>query len=110
MRHTAGFGGALRDCGCAIIVCGVNSTINEINTISFNGTQGNNPMYGRIMSCADFSSTYLPVFTDEQTKYMLNTLGGYSNVAFSNIYSEINRAFGGQPYAIRQFGLFVFNE
>lgn len=105
-----GFWGALRDCGCALIVCGVNSTINEINTISFNGIQGDNPMYGRIIGCADFSSTYLPVFTDEQTKYMLNTLGGYSNVAYSNIYAEINRAFGGQPYAVRQFGSFVFER
>lgn len=105
-----GFWGALRDCGCALIVCGVNSTINEINTIMFNGIEGDNPMYGRIISCADFSSTYLPVFTDKQTKYMLNTLGGYSNIAFSNVYSEINRAFGGQPYAIRQFGSFVFER
>lgn len=105
-----GFWGALRDCGCALIVCGVNSTINEINTIWFNGIQGDNPMYGRIISCVDSSSTYLPVFTDEQTKYMLNTLGGYSNIAFSNVYAEINRAFGGQPYAIRQFGSFVFER
>lgn len=105
-----GFWGAIRDCGCALIVCGVNSTINEVNTIKFKGVQGDNPMYGRIISCADFSSTYLPVFTDDQTKYMLNTLGGYSNIAFSNVYSEINRAFGGQPYAIRQFGSFVFEK
>lgn len=105
-----GFWGALRDCGCALIVSGVNSTINEVNTILFNGIQGDNPMYGRIISCTDFSSTYLPVFTDEQTKQMINVLGEYSNIAFSNVYSEINRAFGGQPYAIRQFCSFIFES
>lgn len=105
-----GFWGALRDCGCALIVCGVNSTINEINTISYNGTQGDNPMYGRIINCVDSSATYLPVFTDEQTKIMINTLGGYSNIGFSNVYTEINRAFGGQPYAVRQFCSYVFER
>ena len=105
-----GFWGALRDCGCALIVCGVNSTINEINTISYNGLQGDNPMYGRIINCTNASATYLPVFTDDQTKIMINTLGGYSNIGFSNVYTEINRAFGGQPYAIRQFCSFVFEK
>lgn len=105
-----GFWGALRDCGCALIICGVNSTINEINTISYNGSQGDNPMYGRIINCANSSSTYLPVFTDEQTKIMINTLGGYSNIGFSNVYTEINRAFGGQPFAIRQFCSYVFEK
>ena len=105
-----GFWGALRDCGCSLVVCGVNSTINELNTVSFNGLQGDNPMYGRIISCADFSSTYLPAFTDEQTKQMINTLGGYSNIGFSSVFTEINRSFGGQPYAIRQFCSYVFEK
>ena len=105
-----GFWGALRDCGCALVISGVNSTINEMNSISFNGIHGDNPMYGRIINCADSSSTYLPVFTDEQTKSMINTLGGFSNIAFSNVYSEINRAFGGQPFAIRQFCSYVFEK
>lgn len=104
------FLGAMRDGGCSLIVCGVNSTINEINSISFNGENGDNPMYKRILNCADLSSTYLPAFTDEQTKYMINTLGGYSNIGFSNVYSEINGAFGGQPYAIRQFCSYVFER
>lgn len=105
-----GFWGAMRDCGCALIVCGVNSTINEINSISYNSENGDNPMYKRILNCTDLSSTYLPAFTDEQTKYMINTLGGYSNIGFSNVYSEINGAFGGQPYAIRQFCSYVFER
>lgn len=105
-----GFWGALRDCGCPLIVCGVNSTINEGNNISYNGVQGDNPMYGRINNCTEFSSTYLPAFSDQQTKRMINTLGGYSNIAFSNVYVEINRAFGGQPYAIRQFCSYVFEK
>ncbi len=105
-----GFWGAMRDCGCSLIVCGVNSTINEINSITYNGESGNNPMYKRIVNCADFSGTYLPTFTDEQTKYMINTLGGYSNIGFSDVYSEINSAFGGQPYAIRQFCSYIFER
>jgi len=105
-----GFWGALRDCGCPLIVCGVNSTINEKSTILFNGKICDNPMYQRIHLCADFSKTYLPAFTDEQTKEMINTLGSYSNVAFDNVYVEINRAFGGQPYAIRQFCAYMFDE
>ena len=55
-----GFWGAMRDCGCSLIMCGVNSTINEINSIYYNGENGDNPMYKRILNCADFSSTYLP--------------------------------------------------
>lgn len=105
-----GFWGALRDSGCSLIICGVNSTINEKSIIEFNGKTCDNPMYERIHYCADFSKTYLPVFTDEQTKIMINTLGGFSNVAFDEIYVDINRAFGGQPYAIRQFCAFMFER
>ena len=104
------FWGALRDSGCSLIVCGVNSTINERSSISFGGKTCDNPMYERIHTCADFSKTYLPAFTDEQTKDMLNKLGSYSNVAFDHVYTEINRAFGGQPYAIRQFAAYMFEE
>lgn len=105
-----GFWGALRDCGCSLIVSGVNSTINELNAIKYNGEVGDNPMYMRIVSCSDFSDTYLPSFTDEQTLYMINTLGGFSNIGFSQVYHDINTAFGGQPYAIRQFCSYVFEK
>lgn len=105
-----GFWGALRDSGCSLIVCGVNSTINEKSIIEYNGKTCDNPMYERIHNCADFSKTYLPTFTDEQTKIMINTLGSYSNVAFDAVYVDINRAFGGQPYAIRQFCAFMFEH
>ena len=105
-----GFWGALRDCGCSLIVCGVNSMINEKSRIDFNGKTCDNPMYERIHLCSGFDKTYLPAFTDEQTKVMINTLGGYSNIAFENVYVDINRAFGGQPYAIRQFCSYVFQN
>lgn len=105
-----GFWGALRDSGCSLIVCGVNSTINEKSIIEYNGKSCDNPMYERIHNCADFSKTYLPVFSDEQTRYMLNTLGAYSNIAFDEIFVDINRAFGGQPYAMRQFCAFMFEN
>lgn len=104
------FWSALRDCGCPLIVCGVNSTINEKNKISFDGEECDNPMYGRLMMCQESVSTYLPSFTDEQTKQMINTLGAYSNIAFTNVSSLINRAFGGQPWAIRQFCSYVFEN
>ena len=104
------FWGALRDSCCTLIVCGVNSTINESSHISFKGKECDNPMYERIHLCADFSKNYLPAFTDEQTKYMINQLGSYSNIAFNNVFTEINNAFGGQPYPIRQFCAFVFER
>ncbi len=105
-----GFWSALRDCGCSLIICGVNSTINEISTVSFDGIVGDNPMYERITNCSESYKTYLPAFTDEQTKRMINTLGGYSDIGFSNVYSTINNVFGGQPYPIRQFCAYVFEH
>ena len=105
-----GFWGALRDSELALIICGVNSTINEKSTIVFKGKSCDNPMYERIQNCAGFSKTYLPAFTDDQTGVMINTLGSYSNIGFNNIYVDINRAFGGQPYAIRQFCAYVFDN
>ena len=99
---------ALRNTHCPLIVCGVNATINEKSSIVFNGTKCDNPMYERIHNCSGFSKTYLPTFTNDQTKEMINTLGGYSNIAFDNVYVDINRAFGGQPYAIRQFCSFLY--
>ena len=105
-----GFWSALRDSGIVLIVCGVNSTINEQSTITYKGKSCDNPMYERIHNCADFSKTYLPVFTDEQTGIMINTLGSYSNIGFNNVYVDINRVFGGQPYAIRQFCAYVFDN
>lgn len=105
-----GFWGALRDCGCALIICGVNSTINEKSTIEYKGQKCDNPMYARIQYGNDDSESYLPAFTDEQTKVMINTLGGFSNIAFDNVYVLINRAFGGQPYAIRQFCAYAYEK
>jgi hypothetical protein len=93
-----------------LLIGGVNSSINEKNIIEFDGKSKDNPMYGRIINCAESHKTYLPAFTDEQTKEMINTLGSYSGIAFSSVYSDINRAFGGQPYAIRQFCAFVFEN
>lgn len=101
---------ALRDCGCPLVVCGVNSTINEVSTLTFNEQQCDNPMYGRISNCSESHKTYLPAFTDIQTRDMINTLGRYSNIAFSNVYATINRAFGGQPWAIRQFCSYAFKS
>lgn len=101
---------ALRNCGCPLVVCGVNPTINEGSILTFQGETCDNPMRGRIINCTDSAKTYLPPFTIEQTRIMINTLGGYSNIGFSNVYSQINDAFGGQPWAIRQFCSYVFEK
>ena len=101
---------ALRDCGCSLIFCGVNATINEKSIIYYNNQSCDNPMHERIEIQNGFSKTYLPAFTDEQTKYMINTLGSYSNIQFDYVFSNINQAFGGQPYFIRQFCSFVYSR
>lgn len=101
------FWSALRDCGAALIVCGVNSTVNETNLLP-NG--GDNPMFERIHSVGSSSQTYIPAFTSEQTRQMLDTLGGFSNIGFSQIYKNINDTFGGQPFVIRQFCAFMFEQ
>lgn len=105
-----GFWTALRDCGCPLVVCGVNPTINEESMLEYCGEECDNPMRGRIVNCTDSAQTYLPPFTDEQTGIMINTLGGYSNVGFSNVYAQINSAFGGQPWAIRQFCSYLYEH
>ncbi len=104
------FWGALRDCGCPLIVCGVNSTINEKSRIIVGDNACDNPMYERIHLIDNATHTYLPPFTDEQTKEMINTLGGFSNISFSKVYAEINHAFGGQPFPIRKFCSFIYDK
>lgn len=105
-----GFWSAMRDCGCSLVLCGVNSSLNETSTLYYQGEELDNPMYGRITDASTSSDTYLPSFTDEQTKLMINTLGGYSNLDFSKVYSQINSAFGGQPWSIRQFCSYAFKS
>ena len=104
------FWGALRDCGCSLIVCGVNSTINERSMMEVNGIEGDNPMYGRLEDIDKATGAYLAPFTAEQTKEMLNVLGGYSNVAFDEVYQDIWSIFGGQPFAMRQFSSYLFEK
>ncbi len=103
-----GFWSAMRDCGCSLVLCGVNSSLNETSTLYYQGEELDNPMYGRITDASTSADTYLSSFTDEQTKLMINTLGGYSNLDFSEVYGLINIAFGGQPWSIRQFCSYVF--
>lgn len=105
-----GFWSAMRDCGCSLVLCGVNSSLNEASTLYCQGEELDNPMYGRITDASTSADTYLPSFTDEQTKLMINTLGGYSNLDFSEVFSQINAAFGGQPWSIRQFCSYVFKS
>ena len=105
-----GFWSAMRDSGCTLVLCGVNSSLNETSTWYYQGEELDNPMYGRITSVSASADTYLPSFTDEQTKQMINTLGSYSNLDFSDVYVQINEAFGGQPWSIRQFCSYVFKN
>ncbi len=105
-----GFWSAMRDCGCPLVLCGVNSSLNETSTLDYQGEALDNPMYGRITDASTSVETYLPNFTNEQTKLMINTLGGYSNLDFTDVYIQINDAFGGQPWSIRQFCSYVFKS
>lgn len=105
-----GFWSAMRDCGCSLVLCGVNASLNEKSTLRYQDEELDNPMYGRITDASTSPESYLPSFTDEQTKLMINTLGGYSNLDFSDVYVQINDAFGGQPWSIRQFCSYVFKS
>ena len=67
-------------------------------------------MYEWIQNCVGVSKTYLLSFTNNHPQIMLNTLGGYGNIDFSQIYVNINCSFGGQPYAVRQFCAYLFDK
>lgn len=77
------------------IIAGTNPMC--IETVSINGYD--NPMFNQISS-----DTYILPFDTQQTKDMINKLGGYMGLTFDDIVcAELTKEFGGHPFLIRHF-------
>lgn len=80
----------------SILIAGTNPTINEVPTIS--GLP--NPMYETLS--ASNQGIYLQPFSIEDTRVMVNTLGGYMGIHFDNAsIARLNDDCGGHPYLIK---------
>lgn len=80
----------------SILIAGTNPTINEVSSIS--GIP--NPMYETLS--ASNQGIYLQPFGIEDTKVMVNTLGGYMGIHFDNAsIARLNDDCGGHPYLIK---------
>ncbi len=77
------------------IIAGTNPS--AIETVSFNGHP--NPLYNQLKS-----DSYIAPFDVENTKEMVNKLGGYMGLSFNDIVcASLTQDFGGHPYLIRHF-------
>ena len=77
------------------ILAGTNPSAVEL--ISFNKHE--NPLFNQLKA-----DSYLPPFNVEDTKEMVNKLGGYMGLTFDDIVcSNLTKDFGGHPYLIRHF-------
>lgn len=77
------------------ILAGTNPS--AIEKISIN--KHDNPLYNQLKA-----ESYLPPFKVEDTKNMVNKLGGYMGLTFDDIVcAKITNDFGGHPYLIRHF-------
>lgn len=84
----------------SIVIAGTNPMINEVPSIDIGGTLTTNPMYGQLAQSNQ--GAYLPLFDIKSTSTMINTLGGYMGVTFSEpICAKITFDCGGHPYLIR---------
>jgi len=82
----------------SIIVAGTNPMINEEPTIPSTGAT--NPMFNQLSSTNQ--GAYLPPFNVENTKIMIDTLGGYMGMKFNDsIPAALTDDCGGHPYLIR---------
>ena len=81
-----------------ILVAGTNPMINEEPTIG--DTKLPNPMFGQLS--ASNQGAYLKAFSNEDTKNMVNTLGGYMGLSFDEYtISKLTEDCGGHPYLMR---------
>ena len=81
-----------------VLVAGTNPMINEIPTIG-KGSQVN-PMFGQLSNSNQ--GAYLQSFTNEDTKNMVNTLGGYMGMTFDEYcIGKLTSDCGGHPYLMR---------
>lgn len=77
------------------ILAGTNPS--AVEQISINGHD--NPLFNQLKS-----DSYLPSFSVEDTKEMVNKLGGYMGLKFDDIVcAKLTQDFGGHPYLIRHF-------
>lgn len=84
----------------SIVIAGTNPTINEEPSIEIDGTLATNPMYGQLSQSNQ--GAYLPPFDIKSTSTMVNTLGGYMGISFSeSICAKLTDDCGGHPYLIR---------
>lgn len=81
-----------------VLIAGTNPSLNEAPTITPNGAD--NPMFRQLSSSNQGS--YLPAFSVEETRTMVNTLGGYMGIEFDD-YSvgQLTNDCGGHPYLMR---------
>lgn len=77
------------------ILAGTNPS--AIEQISIN--KHDNPLYNQLKA-----ESYLPPFNVDDTKNMVNKLGGYMGLVFDDIVcAKLTHDFGGHPYLIRHF-------
>lgn len=77
------------------ILAGTNPS--AIEQISIN--RHDNPLYNQLKA-----ESYLPPFSVNNTKDMVNKLGGYMGIAFDDVVcARLTQDFGGHPYLIRHF-------
>lgn len=81
----------------SIIIAGTNPMINEIPVLKSGSV---NPMFGQLAKANQ--GAYLLPFTIEDTKTMVNALGGYMGLYFDEtVCANITSDCGGHPYLIR---------
>lgn len=82
----------------SILVAGTNPMINEVPAIGQDNIS--NPMFGQLS--ASNQGAYLKPFDIDSTKVMINTLGGYMGINFTDsIATALTNDCGGHPYLIR---------
>ncbi len=86
----------------SILVAGTNPMINEVPVI--NNTP--NPMFRQLSESNQ--GAYLPAFTNEDTKNMVNMLGGYMGLQFDEYtIGKLTSDCGGHPYLMRILCSFI---
>ncbi len=82
----------------SILVAGTNPMINEVPTIGERNKP--NPMFRQLSESNQ--GAYLQAFTIEDTRHMVNTLGGYMGLSFDDYsVSKLTSDCGGHPYLMR---------
>lgn len=90
----------------SIVIAGTNPMINEVPSILIGDVDQTNPMYGQLAQSNQ--SAYLPLFDIKSTETMINTLGGYMGISFSeDICAQITQDCGGHPFFIRLLCKFI---